>query len=80
MGRLGDTTSYQFSAGLDAPATIVLTDVPASLRALIQSSTEAQIVERDGLTSADFPALKEQLTGGQGFDDIVLLDPRLSVA
>jgi threonine dehydrogenase-like Zn-dependent dehydrogenase len=76
VGRPGDTTVYQFSAGLAAPGTIVLTDTPASLRALIAGSTQARIVERDGLAPADYPALKDELTGGQGFDDIVLLDPR----
>jgi len=80
VGQPGDTTSYQFSEGLAAPATIVLTDVPVSLRSLIQGSTSAQIIERDGLTPADYPALKDALTGGQGFDDIVLLDPRSAEA
>ena len=80
VGQPGDTTSYQFSEGLAAPATIVLTDVPAGLRALIQASTGAQIIERDGLTLAEYPALKDALTGGQGFDDIVLLDPRSAEA
>jgi threonine dehydrogenase-like Zn-dependent dehydrogenase len=80
VGRLGDTISYQFSEGLAAPATIVLTDVPDSLRALIQSATEAQIIERDGLKPGEYPALNESLTGGHGFDDIVLLDPRSAAA
>jgi threonine dehydrogenase-like Zn-dependent dehydrogenase len=80
VGQPGDTTSYQFSEGLAAPATIVLTDVPASLRALIQASTAAQVIERDGLTPAEYPALKDELTSGQGFDDIVLLDPRSAEA
>src|SRR6266511_4885111 len=80
VGQPGDTTSYQFSEGLAAPATIVLTDVPVSLRSLIQGSTSAQIIERDGLTPAEYPALKDALTGGQGFDDIVLLDPRSAEA
>ena len=77
VGRPGDTTEYQFSQGLDAPATIVLTDVPDSLRALIEREANAQtMVRRDGLTPADYPALKDELTAGQGFDDIVILDPR----
>jgi threonine dehydrogenase-like Zn-dependent dehydrogenase len=67
---------YQFSEGLGASTTIVLTDVPESLRALIQQTSGARIVERNGLTAADYPALNDELTGGQGFDDIVVLDPR----
>jgi L-sorbose 1-phosphate reductase len=76
VGRPGDTTAYQFSEGLDAPATIILTDVPDSLRTLIQRTTRAQIVERNGPAPGDYATLNDQLTAGQGFDDIVVLDPR----
>jgi len=76
VGRPGDTTMYQFSAGLDAPGTIVLTDVPDSLRELIARTANAQISERNDLAPSDYPTLKDELTGGNGFDDIVVLDPR----
>jgi threonine dehydrogenase-like Zn-dependent dehydrogenase len=75
VGRPGDTTTYSFSERLGAPATIVLTDVPESVRALARS-TQSQVIERDGLTSGDYSALREELTARQGFDDIVVLDPR----
>src|SRR5262245_45025480 len=80
VGQPGDTTAYQFSTGLDAPSTIVLTDAPASLRELIEHATNAQIIERNGLAPGDYPALKDELTNGDGFDDIVVLDPRSAVA
>ncbi|HJZ49669.1 MAG TPA: alcohol dehydrogenase catalytic domain-containing protein [Roseiflexaceae bacterium] len=80
VGRPGDTATYQFSEGLAAPATIVLTDVPEHLRALIERSALGRIVERNSLTPADYPALKDELTRGQGFDDIVVLDPRSAEA
>ncbi|HEU5103514.1 MAG TPA: hypothetical protein VFU22_31070, partial [Roseiflexaceae bacterium] len=80
IGRPGDAAEYQFSAGLAAPATIVLTDAPAGLRALIEGATQARVVLRDGLAPADYAALKDELTGGQGFDDIVVLDPRSAEA
>jgi threonine dehydrogenase-like Zn-dependent dehydrogenase len=76
VGRPGDATAYTFSQFLDAPATIVLTDAPASLRAQIERESQAKIETRDGLSPADYAALKNELTGGQGFDDIVVLDPR----
>src|SRR6266542_755294 len=76
VGRPGDVTAYQFAAGLGAPGTIVLTDAPNSLRAHIRQTTNAQLIERNGLSLADYPALKDELTGGDGFDDIVVLDPR----
>lgn len=80
VGRPGDASEYEFSHGFDAPATIVFTDVPGDLRALIGRRSDAQIVERDGLTLADYPALSDELTAGQGFDDIVVLDPRSAEA
>jgi L-sorbose 1-phosphate reductase len=76
VGRPGDATAYTFSQFLDAPATIALTDAPASLRAQIERESQAKIETRDGLSPADYAALKDELTGGQGFDDIVVLDPR----
>ncbi len=75
VGQSGDTTASQFSAGLDAPSTIVLTDVADDLKALIQEAApQAEIIERNGLASGDYAALKDELTGGKGFDDIVMLD------
>ncbi|PUA80672.1 alcohol dehydrogenase catalytic domain-containing protein [Nocardioides currus] len=75
VGRPGDEREYAFSAGLDAPATIVLTDVPASVAKLVEA-TSATVVVRDGLGDDDFQAVVDELTEGAGFDDIVMLDPR----
>jgi threonine dehydrogenase-like Zn-dependent dehydrogenase len=81
VGRPGDTTDYSFSRHLDAPATIVLSDVPAPLRGQIEAAAgDRTIVRRDGLSPADYAALGEELTGGRGFDDIVVLDPRSAEA
>jgi threonine dehydrogenase-like Zn-dependent dehydrogenase len=74
IGQPGDSTSLTFSAGLDAPATIILTDVPASIKQAV-SKTQAKIVERNGLTPADYESLSKELTNGIGFDDIVVLNP-----
>jgi threonine dehydrogenase-like Zn-dependent dehydrogenase len=73
VGQPGDSTSFTFSSGLDLPATIVLTDVPGSVRQAVLN-TEATIVERNGLTPADYESLSKELTGGLGFDDIVVLN------
>ena len=75
IGRPGDDRTYTFSQGLDAPATIVLTDVPPSVRELAEASG-AELLVRDGLAPGDYAALSAELTGGKGFDDIVVLDPR----
>ena len=75
VGRPGDERDYLFSSGLDAPATIVLTDVPASVVELVER-TSADTVVRNGIGADDYQALVDELTDGAGFDDIVMLDPR----
>ncbi len=70
-GHADDAREYQFSAGLDAAATIVISDVSPQVEALIRAGSNAAIVRRDG---ADAAALSAELTEGKGFDDIVLLD------
>lgn len=75
IGRPGDERKYEFSKGLDAPATIILTDAPKSVAELAQK-TSAKIVVRDNVSPDQYSALSEEFTGGAGFDDIVMLDPR----
>jgi len=74
VGQLGDDTVFTFSKGLNAPATIVLTDVPDSVKQLV-GNTNATVIERNGLTSSDYSALSQEVTNGAGFDDIVVLNP-----
>ena len=75
LGQPGDQTEYQFSAGLDAPAVIILTDVPESVAELARKSG-VRVEVRDGLKEADFEPLSAEFTQGRGFDDVVVLDPR----
>jgi len=77
-GRGDSGVDYAFSAGLEAPSTIVLSDVPQSLLAAAQRQAHergARLVRRDGVSPAGYPALNAELAGDAGFDDIVLLDP-----
>lgn len=74
IGQPGDTTVYSFSSGLDAPDTIVLTDVPDSVKSLWTGS-RAKFIEKNGLAPADYESLSRELTNGAGFDDIVILNP-----
>ncbi|PKN95232.1 MAG: alcohol dehydrogenase [Chloroflexi bacterium HGW-Chloroflexi-6] len=73
VGQPGDTTEFTYSNGL-APATIVLTDVPDSVKR-IAAATRAKIVERNGLAVSQYEALSQELTNGAGFDDIIVLNP-----
>lgn len=75
MGRPGDEREYLFSSGLDAPATIVMTDTPATVAELVEQSSATKIV-RNGIGPDDYQALVDELTDGIGFDDIIMLDPR----
>lgn len=78
VGRAGDTSTYQFSTGLDAPDTIVLTDVPESVRQLVveeSNNRDLTVVVRNGVGIADYARLSAELTEGAGFDDIVVLNP-----
>lgn len=73
LGQPDDETAFTFSQSLDAPATIVLTDVPASVKKLV-SATNAKVIERNGLSVGDYESLSKELTE-KGFDDIVMLNP-----
>src|SRR4030095_405625 len=69
IGQPSDTTEFTFSEGLDAPATIILTDVPSSIKQLVHA-TKAEVIEKNDLTTNDYEAINRELTDGKGFDDI----------
>jgi len=72
VGQPGDTTAYRCSLALK-PASVVLTDAPASVRALAEA-TGAPVTVRDGVSPEQYAALAQELAGG-AFDDIIVLDP-----
>ena len=74
IGQPGDTTEFTFSKGLNAPATIILTDVPPLIKQLA-SATNANVIEKNNLNASDYDTISGELTDGKGFDDIVLLNP-----
>ncbi len=77
VGRPDDDRAYEFSAGLEAPGTIVLTDVAPQVAEMVRSDSRAgaTIIERNGLAPGDYAELSAELTESAGFDDIVLLAP-----
>jgi len=79
VGQPSDTREYQFSRGLTAAATLILTDVPPSVQQLA-AQTQAAVIERNHLSPADYAVLKDEFTHGAGFDDIVVIDPRSATA
>lgn len=81
VGRPDSAAAFSFSRHLDAPAAFVLTDVPAPLAEQIERAAAGRpVARRDGLAPEQYAALSAELTGGQGFDDIVMLDPRSAAA
>src|SRR4026209_2122028 len=48
IGQPDDATKFTFSKNLDAPATIILSDVPESIKKLV-STTQARVIERNEL-------------------------------
>ncbi|MDV5168218.1 alcohol dehydrogenase catalytic domain-containing protein [Photobacterium rosenbergii] len=79
VGQPGDTGDYQFSAGLASPGTVVLTQVPDALRTLVESQA-SNVLVRDDIDLDSLPVAVDELTGGAGFDDIVVLSPRSASA
>jgi threonine dehydrogenase-like Zn-dependent dehydrogenase len=75
IGRPGDGTVYRFTTGLEAPGMIVLTNAPPSIGRLV-SRVADRVIVRDGVEPGAYAHLVAELTGGQGFDDIIILDPR----
>lgn len=75
IGQPGDATEFSFTTGLDNPAKVVVTDAPESILKSLADHAQLEVIHRDGIAPEDYPALSEALTGGKGFDDIVVLNP-----
>jgi threonine dehydrogenase-like Zn-dependent dehydrogenase len=75
IGRPGDEREYKFSTGPAAPATIILTDAPKSV-AELADKISATVIVRNNIGPDEYTALAKEFTEGNGFDDIVMLDPR----
>lgn len=79
IGQPDDATEFTFSKGLDALATIILTDVPSSVKKLV-STTQAKVIEKNNLNADEYETINRETTDDKGFDDIVMLNPTSSDA
>ncbi len=70
-GRPGDASAYQMNCLLPSRR-VVLTDVPPELAAWVRAQP-VEVIEDHSPSGLNRLA---ELTGGLGFDDIILLDPR----
>ena len=77
IGSEGDTTSYEFGRGLGSASTIVLTDVSPTVVELVEAERDpsAVVLVEDGATAGDIEEFVAEMTGGEGFDDVVMLAP-----
>lgn len=83
VGAPGDPTEYRCTAGLEAPALFVLSDVPAGFAAEVHAQARArgaQVIVHDGVAPADYPELRAAYTRDIGFDDVIVLGPRSAAA
>jgi threonine dehydrogenase-like Zn-dependent dehydrogenase len=74
VGQPNDTTEYQFSNGLQSPATVVLTNVSTVLSELVKQKAKNVLVRND-INVDNLAEVSQELTAGVGFDDIVVLAP-----
>ncbi|MDE0135113.1 MAG: alcohol dehydrogenase catalytic domain-containing protein [Acidimicrobiaceae bacterium] len=78
IGHPDDERSYDFGETLHDTARVVLTGVsPRTITAVLEATgprTETSVV--DAPEPAEYSSLVDRETDGEGFDDIVLLDPR----
>ncbi len=73
IGQPGDERVYEWSSYLDAPATVVVSDVNASVQACL-TAAGANVIVRDGLTLDAVAAFGDDVVSA-GFDDVVMLAP-----
>jgi len=77
IGQKSDRTRYTFRDGLQAPASIFLTNVPPSLKEAILKDVpqETKVIETGDIRAEDLAAFNTRSTDGNGFDDIIVLSP-----
>ncbi|RMH73214.1 MAG: alcohol dehydrogenase [Actinomyces sp.] len=82
LGHPDDDTPYDFGEVLRGAASVVVTGLSESVYARLAAalSPEARIVVTGPVDPSGYAAIVEDTTGGEGFDDIVVLDPRSATA
>ncbi|MXW61409.1 MAG: zinc-binding dehydrogenase [Acidimicrobiaceae bacterium] len=78
IGDPNDRTDYQFGQCIADVGTVVLTDLSPEVQARVLESigVDTETIVANGIEPDTYDALAADMTGGVGFDDIILLDPR----
>ena len=81
IGSPDDRTAYEFGRCLAGAASVVLSDLSPDVEARVLAAIgpETEVTVASGIDPGDYSALAAEKTGGAGFDDIILLDPRSAV-
>ena len=81
VGDPQDQTTYQFGQCIADVASLVLTDLSPEVhtRVLEAIGPDTETIIADGIEPDGYQALAADITGGAGFDDIILLNPRSAV-
>lgn len=78
LGNPNDTGNYDFGQCLADVGSVVLTDVSSAVHAQVMNAVgeNTEVTTADGIQPNDYGKLAIKLTGGDGFDDIILLNAR----
>ena len=79
IGQPQMSRNYTFTNSIGRQSTVILTNVPSALAEQIRGQC-AQVIIRDNLNISDYQGLSQELTDGNGFDDIVVLEPHSAEA
>jgi len=82
IGNGSDASAYTFSTYLQHPKKIYLSNTAESFQQYIQDNKaeNVQIILTQPMKPEDYAAFSDSATGGDGFDDIVLLAPLSALA
>ena len=78
VGHTEDMRPYDFGESLRGAGRVLLTNLSTSIASLASSAVgpQTELSVADGVTPSGYGALADEMTGGRGFDDIIVLDPR----
>jgi len=76
IGKPDDATVYDYGKVLAEAASVVVTGLSAeATQRLAEAAGDARLLVTEPASPSQYASLSDEMTGGEGFDDIVVLDP-----